>query len=179
MLVLNILIGIALLLLGRKLFWLFVAGIGFVVAVGLVQRLFTRLEVETSTLVLVLIGLVAGIIGALLAIFLQRAAVAIVGFAAGGYIVFSLLDLLQWGQGTLLPWALALVGGIVGVVLAGRLLEWALIILSSLSGAFLLAQSAGPRFPPAAAVLLTLLVLVVAAAVGLVVQSRAFGKEKK
>jgi hypothetical protein len=169
--VLKILIGIALLLLGRKLFWLFVAGIGFVVAMDLVLRLFAGPQAGGVALIALIVGLIAGVVCALLAIFLQRAAVGIVGFLAGGYVVLSLLNILQLGQTTILAWALVFVGAIVGVILALVVFEWALIVLSSLSGAGLIAQSVGVGRPLAA------LIFVVALIVGFVVQGRMLRKE--
>jgi hypothetical protein len=166
MLVLNMLIGIVLLLWGRKVFWLFVAGIGFVVAMDLVTRLFAGPQAETMTLIALVAGLVAGVIGALLAIFLQRVAVGLVGFLAGGYIVLSFLEIIGAGEMTALSWGLAFVGGVIGLVLALVLLEWALIVLSSLSGAGLIAQSAGLNRS------LAVLVFVIALIIGIVVQGR-------
>jgi hypothetical protein len=165
--VLRILIGIVLLLLGRKLFWLFVAAIGFVVAMDLVVRLFP----ESATLIAVVAGLVAGVIGALLAIFLQKAAVGVAGFLAGGYIILSLVDGFGLGEMTALGWVLAFVGGIVGLILALALLDWALIVLSSLSGAGLIAQSIDLSRP------LTALVFIIALVVGIVVQARMLRRE--
>jgi hypothetical protein len=171
MLVLEILIGIVLLLWGRKVFWLFVAGIGFVVAMDLVTRLFAGPQAETITLIALVAGLVAGVIGALLAIFLQRVAVGVAGFLAGGYIVLSFLEIMGAGEMTALSWVLAFVGGIIGLVLALVLLEWALIVLSSLSGAGLIAQSAGLNRS------LAVLLFVVALIIGIVVQGRMLSRE--
>jgi hypothetical protein len=171
MFVLKILIGIALLLLGRKIFWLFVAGMGFVVAMDLVTRLFVGSQAEALTPIALVAGLVAGVIGALLAIFLQRVAVGVVGFFAGGYVVLSFLEIIGAGEMTALLWVLAFVGGIIGLVLALVLLEWALIVLSSLSGAGLIAQSAGLSRS------LAVLVFVIALIVGIVVQGRMLSGE--
>ena len=167
----KILIGIVLLLWGRKVFWLFVAGIGFVVAMDLVTRLFAGPQAETMTLIALVAGLVAGVIGALLAIFLQRVAVGVAGFLAGGYIVLSFLEIMGAGEMTAFSWVLAFVGGIIGLVLALVLLEWALIVLSSLSGAGLIAQSAGLNRS------LAVLVFVVALIIGIVVQGRMLSRE--
>jgi hypothetical protein len=169
--VLKALIGIALLLLGRKLFWLFVAAIGFVVAMDLVVRLFPGPATGGVNPVALVVGLVAGVIGALLAIFLQRGAVSVAGFLAGGYIVLSLLDILGLGETTALAWVLTFVGAIIGLVLGLVLLEWALIVLSSLSGASLIAQSIDLSRP------LTVLVFVVALVVGIVVQAGTLSRE--
>jgi hypothetical protein len=157
----RIVIGLLLLLLGRRLFWLFVAGIGFVVAVELVGDL---VGVERVWL-LVVIGLVAGIVGALVAVFLQKVAVGIAGFLAGAYLLLSLLNALGM-EGAILAWVLALVGGIIGAVVAVWLLPWALIVLSSLSGSALIAQSL-PLTPTTG-----IIVFVVAAVIGILVQAR-------
>jgi hypothetical protein len=167
--VVRILIGIALLLLGRKLFWLFVAAIGFVVAMDLVVRLFSG----SVTLIALVVGLAAGVIGAFLAIFLQQVAVGVAGFLAGGYTILSLVDAFSLGEMTTLAWGLAIVGGVVGLILALALLDWALIVLSSLSGAGLIVQSIAPSRP------LAVLVFVVALAVGIVVQARMLRKERR
>jgi len=168
--VLKVLIGIVLLLVGRKLFWLYVAAIGFVVAMDMAARLFPGPEAGTVTVVAVVAGLVAGVIGALLAIFLQQVAVGVAGFLAGGYIILSLLDVFGLGEMTALAWVLAFVGAVVGLILALVLLEWALIVLSSLSGAGLIAQSIDLSRP------LAVLVFVVALVVGIVVQARMWSK---
>lgn len=169
MIVLRVLVGIAFLLLGRKLFWLFVAAIGFLVVVDMVLRMFPG----SVTLTAVLVGLAAGVVGALLAVFLQQAAVGVVGFLAGGYIILSLMDAFGLGEMTSLAWALAIVGGIAGLILALALLDWALIVLSSLSGAALIVQSIDLGRP------LTVLAFVVVLAVGIVVQARMLRRQKR
>lgn len=133
---LRILVSILLLLLGRQLFWLFVGGTGFVLTMDLVARL-TLAWPEWLTLV---VALLVGIVGALLAIVLQEIAVGVAGFITGGYVVLNFLDLVGL-QMPVLAWILAIVGAIIGLVLAISLFDWALILLSSSSGATLLVQS--------------------------------------
>jgi len=130
------LVGIALLLLGRKLYWLFVGGAGFALATSLALRL---LEGQPAWLV-VLIGLAAGLIGALLALFLQRLAVGVAGFVAGGYVLASIVPAVLAGP-PWVSWVSFLVGGILGAVLVALLFDWALIALSSLAGAALVVQA--------------------------------------
>jgi len=134
--VLRFLVGAALLILGRQLYWLFVAGVGFVVAMDLVPRL---VQVESTALILAL-ALVAGVVGALLAVFLQRVSIGIAGFFAGAYAALALLDALQV-QTPVVWWVLALVGAAIGVGLTLVLFEWALIILSALVGAWMVPTS--------------------------------------
>jgi len=170
MLMLEILIGVMLLLIGRKVVWLFVAGIGFVAAAEIVARL----SGDQMGLLVIIAALVAGVIGAVLAIFLQKVAVGVVGFLAGGYIALSALKALRL-ETTAFSWLIVVVGGIVGVMLALVLLDWALILLSSISGAALIAQSSqllGWYRVPA------VVVFVIAAVVGIIVQARLLEKER-
>ena len=132
----RILLGGALLALGRKLFWLFVATIGFFAAIELSSRLLRAQPVWIS----ILLALLVGVIGALLAIFLQGVAIWVAGFLAGGYLAISLLAMFGLDTGAL-TWIGFFIGGILGGVLAGLMFDWALIILSSLSGATLIVQA--------------------------------------
>lgn len=74
------LIGIVILLFGRKLFWLCVAAVGFAAGVEIAPHLVN----EPSPLLALTVALVLGLIGALLALFLQKIAIAVLGFLAGG-----------------------------------------------------------------------------------------------
>ncbi len=64
-------VGAALLILGRKLFWVFVGAIGFVLGMDIASRF---LQGRPDWLILI-VALGAGVLGALLALFLQRACV--------------------------------------------------------------------------------------------------------
>ena len=86
MAILNVLIGAGLLFFGRKVFWLFVAGAGFVVGLTLANRL-----LQSPEWVGVIIGLGIGLLAALLAVFLQRFALGLAGFLAGGYLALQFL----------------------------------------------------------------------------------------
>jgi hypothetical protein len=135
MLALRLFAGIAMLFLGRQLFWLFVGAAGFLFGMDIVGALLGR---QPEWLILV-IALIFGIVGAVLAVFLQHAAVGIAGFLAGGYIVLNWLDVLGLERGVIV-WALFAVGGIIGAILAAALFDWALIILSSFAGAAVIVQ---------------------------------------
>src|SRR5256712_13203956 len=74
------LIGVVILLFGRKLFWLCVAAVGFAGGVEIAPHLVH----EPSPLLALVIALALGLIGALLALFLQKVAIAVLGFLAGG-----------------------------------------------------------------------------------------------
>jgi len=132
---LNFIIGVVLLTLGRKLFWLFVACVGFAAGFTYVHQL----SGTQSDLLILGIALGLGLIGALLAIFFQALAIALAGFVAGGYIAFTIMNLFgfeapQW------MWLFYLAGGIVGTVLLFVIFDWALIALSSVIGASLVVQ---------------------------------------
>ena len=87
--------GILLLFLGRKLFWLFVAVVGFLVGMTFAPELLPN---QPDSVILV-ISLITGLLGALLAAMLQKLAVALAGFAAGGYIVYYLLEFIAVNLG--------------------------------------------------------------------------------
>jgi hypothetical protein len=135
MVLLRILAGIGLLVMGRRLFLLFVGLIGFITGIHLASRFFPG----QPEWMIIAIGLMAGVLGALLALLLQWMAVGLAGFLAGGYIVVSLLEML--GFGTQMDWLPFLIGGILGTILTIFLFDWALIILSSLVGAGLITET--------------------------------------
>ena len=157
---LRILVSISLLILGRQLFWLFVGGTGFVLA----MELMTRLTLAWPAWLTLIVALVAGIIGALLAIALQEIAVGVAGFVTGGYVVINFLDLVGL-QAPVLVWVFAIIGAIIGVILAISLFDWALILLSSSSGATLLVQSLNVDSP------LSYIILGGAFVLGIVIQA--------
>ena len=135
--ILSILVGAALLLLGRRLYWLFVAGAGFVIGATLAAE-FLQAQPAWAQL---LVAVAAGLVGLLLALFLQRVAISVAGFVAGGYVLASLVSAIATiGTGTY--WVLFVIGGTVGALLVAALFDWALIILSALMGAGLIVEAA-------------------------------------
>ena len=130
----NIVVGVALLLFGRRLFWVFVAGVGFVVAALLTTQLLAGLSGVATLLIAVGIG----VIGALVSLFLQRVVVAIAGFLAGGYLFFTVALGVRYES---FAWVAFILGGIVGGVLVLALFDWALILLSALVGATAVIQN--------------------------------------
>lgn len=129
-------VGLSLLGFGRKLFWLFVGCAGFAAGFTIVPQIW---RIPSEVIILV-VSIGAGIIGALLAIFFQRVAVGLGGFAAGGYIAMSLLN--GFGvQTNQMVWIVLFGSGIIGALLLFVIFDRALIVLSSISGASLLAQA--------------------------------------
>ncbi len=91
-------------------------------------------------LLAIIIGLVVGVVFALLAIFLQSVAIGASGFLAGGYILTVLAGMIGLNQGAF-SWIVYIIGGIIGVLLVVFLFDWAIITLSSLAGASLITQA--------------------------------------
>ena len=123
-----ILMGFSVLLFGRRLFWLFVAIAGFLVGIE-----FTRVFLADQPYwVMLLGGLSAGLLGALLAIFVERIAFAIAGFYAGAYLALILAHGFgAWGSSM----HMFAFGGIIGAVFSLLFMDWAIILLSCLVGA--------------------------------------------
>lgn len=160
----EILIGIVLLVFGRKLFWLFVAAIGFIVGTEIATSLF-----QHQPGLIIISALVLGLVGAILAIFLQKVAVGIGGFLAGGYFVTTALS--AWAvQAPERAWISFLVGGVIGAALMIYIFDWALIFFSSISGAHLIIHSFQMNQAMASALFVALVV------VGIVVQTRILAR---
>ncbi|MFN2158610.1 MAG: DUF4203 domain-containing protein [Anaerolineales bacterium] len=153
--------GLVLLVAGRKLFWLFVGTVGFVIGFFLANNFFPG-ESEITRLAL---GLVVGVIGALLAVFLKKIAVGLAGFISGGLLAVNLAGVFSF-ESAMPIWMLFVLGGIIGVVLVALLFDWGLIILSSLVGAYLIAFQLDPGG------LITTAVFVGLFLVGLLLQSK-------
>lgn len=132
---LTALAGLLILFFGRQLFWLFVAIIGFAFTFELVPRF---LPDQPEWFVL-LLAVLAGLVGAVLAIFLQYVAAGIAGFLAGAYVALTLLQLAGDPDPTV-EWIAAIIGGAVGAILVLLLYDWALIVLSAVTGASILVQ---------------------------------------
>ena len=131
--IIGVIVGTAILLFGRKLFWLFVAALGF--AVGLEIAAYFMPDPPVWMTLVIALGL--GILGALLAIMLQKLAIAVAGFIAGGRLASALLaaffvDHAHYRGITFI------IGGILGALLLLALFDWVLILLSSVEGAHLI-----------------------------------------
>jgi len=131
-----LLFGIALLLAGRRIFWLVVGVVGFLFGFDLASRV---LGLDSQGLGL-LIGIFAGILGIFLAVFVQKVAIGLAGFLIGGYLTLTLLhaDPGNLSGSNLLAF---LVGGLICAFLAVWLFEIALILLSSVAGAAIVSQT--------------------------------------
>lgn len=136
MVLIRLCLGIALLVMGGKLFWLFLGGVGFVFAFDFAER---TIHSQPHS-VLLIIALFAGALGAMVAIFLQEFAVLAGGFFAGGYLFTELLKALGVRVGDY-HWLFFIAGGLVGAVLMSIVFGWTLIIVSSLMGSILILET--------------------------------------
>jgi hypothetical protein len=122
-----ILLGAAALFFGLRLFWLFAAVVGFAVGWWLVGLIFQ------PGIVQLIVGVIAGLILAGLTRFLGKWAIRIVAALAGFVMLPMLLGNLGM-LGGLSQWIWALLGALLGFVLALFMADWAVIILSVLLG---------------------------------------------
>ena len=139
------------------------AAVGFAVGVEIAPLLVN----EPSSLLALLIALVLGILGALLALFLQKVAIAVLGFFAGGKLATAIAAafFVHYAQYSTI---IFVIGGIIGAILLLAVFGWALIVVSSFIGAYLI-QSA-IVLPPTGSTL----VFIGLAIVGIFVQAASF-----
>ena len=159
-------VGLAVLTMGRKLFWLAVAAIGFVFGLALGMQLTNG---QAGWLVL-MVALLGGVIGAVLAIWLQKIAAGIAGFLLGGYLAVWLAEILNFGP-NMWTWLIFIVGGIIGIILVLSLIEVALIGVTALIGAALMVQVFNLTLTIAGVLFIALVI------VGIVIQTKTLAKD--
>jgi hypothetical protein len=123
-------IGFAVLVMGRQIFWIFVAGLGF--ALGIIYG--GQFYSGQPEWVIILIGTVAGVLGALLAYNLQRLAGVFAGFATGWYLTNLFFDYTGFQFGQYNNWIPIIVGVICSISMIVYF-NWSAILLSSFAGA--------------------------------------------
>jgi uncharacterized membrane protein YeaQ/YmgE (transglycosylase-associated protein family) len=156
------LIGAVILFFCRKLFWLCVAAVGFAAGVEIAPHLVQ----EPSPLLALTVALVLGLIGALLALFLQKIAIAVLGFLAGGKLAGAIAAafFVQYAEHSTI---IFVIGGIIGAVLLLVLFDWALIAVSSLIGAHLIVYQSAIVLPQSGSII----VFIGLAVIGILVQA--------
>jgi hypothetical protein len=155
-------VGIALLVAGRRLFWLAVGMLGFIAGYQAMQRWGGGLPPSAAFVV----ALAVGVIGMILAVVVQRVAVALAGFFLGVVLTTFLLPLFGVALG---PWngLVVAAGGLLMAFVALGLFSFALAVLTAGAGAAMLGEAiAAP--PP-----WSLPLLVVLWVIGVVVQRRS------
>jgi hypothetical protein len=129
----DLVLGGFLILVGRKLFWLFVGAVGFAIGVEVATRFLHR-----GTLFTVLAAAGVGLVFAALAVLAETVAIGIAGFLGGALVMLNLTYLAGIMDGRIAA-AAFLLGGVLGVGAVVLLFDWALISLSALTGASLVA----------------------------------------
>lgn len=133
---LRLLAGALLLLVGRRLFWLFVGLTGFAAGLVLAQRWLADRPDWYS----LLIALGIGLLGALLALFLQRIAIGVAGFLAGA-VVGSTLASTFAGDASAALWVGLVIGGVLGAIFLSVFFDIGLIGLSAFVGATMVVEA--------------------------------------
>ena len=164
----GMLVGVVLVLFGRRLYWLFVAGVGFLTGLELAPRLLPGLP----EWVVFVTALGLALLGTILAIVAQKFIIALVGLVAGGGIGMLVLRMLSL-EGDVLTWVVYAVAGLLGVLLVLALFEWGLILLSSLAGANLIVV--GVQDWTSISQGFAVVAMIAVAVVGVVVQARYLG----
>ena len=168
--VIEIVLGGALLLFGRRLYWLLAATMGFVAGLYLAD-LFLPNEPQSTGLIIAA-ALAFG--GAILMVLFQKALIAVVGFLAGGIGLYLLMTSLTTNliTETWMAASVFLVGGAIGAVLLHRLFDLGLIILSAVIGAYVTVAGLGTLLTlTGGAYSISLVLLII---VGIVVQLGLF-----
>jgi hypothetical protein len=168
----DVLIGSGLILAGRRLFWLVLGALGFMLGLDLAGRFEFH-----SALMLVLAALALGVLFAFLAVFAETVAIGIAGFLGGGFCLARFVTLL----GIDLPVfrILAFIfGGLIGLALVFWVFDWGLILISSALGASLVCSATSlPDLPRLALFFALLFVGVLIQSIGLY-RDRTLRKER-
>jgi hypothetical protein len=132
----QILVGLALLAIGKKGLGLFLGAVGFFIGLSIAAHF----SGDVSSTASIITAIVGGVIGVFVAFFIQKIAVVVAGVLGGGYTGYALAMQYGWGAASF-PWIPVIIGAVVGVALAFFIVKWALILLSSVFGAFLVVNA--------------------------------------
>jgi MFS family permease len=165
--IIGAIVGVIILLFGRRIFWLCVAAVGFAAGVEMAPHIVQ----QPSPLLALTFALVLGFVGALLALFLQKIAVAIAGFVSGGKLALAVAAAFL-GNAAQFYWLTFIIGGVIGAILLLSLFDWALIFVSSILGAYLIQGLV--TLPPTGTTILFMVLVVV----GVLVQAGAFRRSR-
>jgi hypothetical protein len=123
-------IGFAVLIMGRQMLWVFIAGLGFTLGLLLSSQYY---DAQFEWQVFAISSLIA-ILGALLAYTVERLAAAIAGFATIWYLTILLIEMFNLNLGQIEP-IIPYILGVIGGLLMMLFFDWGVIITSSLAGA--------------------------------------------
>jgi len=132
MVTLEFILGVLLLLAGRKLFWLAVGIMGFLTGAYFAQEMLA----PGNEWVVLAIAIGLGVLGAVFAVAFQWVGVLLMGFWGGGYLLMSLFPFM--GDTGLSPSVLFIIGGIIGALVIAMTFDLSLMVITSLVGASLI-----------------------------------------
>ncbi|MBN1668156.1 MAG: hypothetical protein JW862_13780 [Anaerolineales bacterium] len=167
MIIITTFIGFAILTMGRQLFWIFLAGMGFILGIVYASQFYSG----QPEWVIIAIGAAVGALGALLAVTIQKLAAGLAGFLAGWYLTPLGLSYLGLELGNFEQIA-PILGGAIGAVLILAVFEWSLMSLSSLAGAGIIVNNL--RFPQNTEIAM----FIILAVLGLVIQAILYYQEQ-
>jgi hypothetical protein len=162
----NIILGLILLIFGRKLFWLFVGIGGFLLGMEVGGTFLS----SQAPWIRILISLGAGVFGALVAVVAQRVAFGLAGFYGGAYVALRMAQSLGAGGSEVIFF---FVGGVLGAVFAILIMDWAIIVLSCLVGAGAIVEALDLGLT------VTAILFLVLAVAGMAVQARLMHPPEK
>jgi len=163
----NLLSGLLFLIAGRKLFWVFVGIVGFLLGMHFALEYFAPHGQATA----LLFSLIIGALGAFLALGFEWVAIFLSGFLGGGYF---LMNIFSYGGGS--PESaifIFLIGGLCGLLLTILLFDWALILLTSLVGAVLISKHLTVNEPA------QMITFIICAVIGIIVQAYFLSESQK
>lgn len=141
--VLAILVGLAVLGFGRRLAVLG-AAVGFLVGLGILH-LFPGITSPWDWMLAVGLA-VLGFVGGRFAKGFEAILVLVVGALGGAAIVLGFLDIFGANNGAF-DWLLAVLGGVIGLVVARRFKDWAMLVLAGLVGGLLVVRGLTAYIP--------------------------------
>ena len=168
----QVILGVVQLLMGRKIFWLMVGIAGFLLGLW-----FTLNWVEWSGWMKLLLALAVGIVGAGLAVVIQKPIAALFGFFAFGVAGSILAGLLGFERGETLYWIIFAACGLVGAILSIGFFEWALILATSLLGASSITTGLSELLDLSPGRIIAMILYLVLLAIGIGTQSRSLKRE--
>lgn len=129
-------VGAVLVLFGRKLYWLAVGGLGFLLGLILVDRYLAG----QSFWVHLGLAVVAGIAGAVLTLIAQHGAIILAGCVIGASLSYAAA--LPWADDFASTiWWIPVLGGVLGICFAHFVFEGAVVVVSSAVGGALIVES--------------------------------------
>lgn len=136
--IIQMLVGSALLLFGRKLFVLFLGAAGFLLGYGMGQELFADMRSEY-----LLVGaIVLGVFGMVLALFAQKIAIWVGGLLGGGLIGYEAGLTFGLANQPML-WVVVAICAIAGMLAMAALFEIALVLVTAFVGAAMIISPFG------------------------------------